>query len=176
MKKTLSQTNKDLDLRRFGKDVYSKALGEGGGGEITADDITPELLEDEKVLIKIWKWGLSDEQISHLHVLHGIDEQINNSFQSDEDLSAYGEFGNFLLDEDNFQTLTPRYSNLLDEIQTLEEYKYLVYSIYGNFDDGGIVLKRTGANKLSFESVDRGVKIFFREAQYCNIYIGTDTM
>ena len=39
MKKTLSQTNKDLDLRRFGKDVYSKALGEGGSGEITEDDV-----------------------------------------------------------------------------------------------------------------------------------------
>lgn len=39
MKKTLSQTNKDLDLRRFGKDVYSKALGEGGSEEITYDDV-----------------------------------------------------------------------------------------------------------------------------------------
>ena len=58
MKKTLSQTNKDLDLRRFGKDVYSKALGEG---EITTDDITPELLENEDVLRRIENWGLSDE-------------------------------------------------------------------------------------------------------------------
>lgn len=32
MKKSITQTNKDLDLRRFGKDVYSKALDEGGGG------------------------------------------------------------------------------------------------------------------------------------------------
>ena len=31
MKKTLSQTNKDLDLRRFGKDVYSKAISKEGG-------------------------------------------------------------------------------------------------------------------------------------------------
>ena len=30
MKKKLSQINKDLDLRRFGKNVYSKAMSEGG--------------------------------------------------------------------------------------------------------------------------------------------------
>ena len=30
MKKTITQINKDLDLRRFGKNVYSKAMSEGG--------------------------------------------------------------------------------------------------------------------------------------------------
>lgn len=31
MKKTLTQTNKDLDLRRYGKNEYSKALASGRG-------------------------------------------------------------------------------------------------------------------------------------------------
>ena len=32
MKKTITQTNKDLDLRRFGKNLYTKAMSEGGNG------------------------------------------------------------------------------------------------------------------------------------------------
>ena len=53
MKKTLSQINKDLDLRRFGKDVYTKASQEGGGGsgssqsgEITLDDVVKFIHDD----------------------------------------------------------------------------------------------------------------------------------
>lgn len=33
MKKTLSQLNKDLDIRRFGKDEYTKALDSGKKGD-----------------------------------------------------------------------------------------------------------------------------------------------
>lgn len=146
-----------------------------GSGGITADSITPELLENEDIGRKILNWGLSDEEISHLHTLHGIYEEFQSSIHGDEDLSALGNFSDFFLDGNEFQTDTSRYSNLLDEIQTLEEYKYLVYSVYGDFDIGGIVLKRNNYNKLAFESVDRSVIIFFREGRYCDVYIGADT-
>lgn len=75
-----------------------------------------------------------------------------------------------------FQTQTSRYNDLLDKMQTLEEYKYLVYSVYGNFEDNGIVLKRNNYNKRTFESMDCSVNITFNEGQYCGIYIGADTL
>ncbi len=147
-----------------------------GGGGITADSITPELLENADILRRIQNWGLSDDQISHVHVLHGIEEQFRESLGIDEDLIGVGDFSDFLLDGTAFQTDTPEYSDLLNRIQTLEDYKYLVYSVYGDFEDGGIVLKQ-GNNKLRFESIDRGIVICFTNSgRYCSIDIGVDTI
>lgn len=42
--KTVLQQNKDLDLRRFGKDVYTKAKESGSGGSVDEQSLVTEAL------------------------------------------------------------------------------------------------------------------------------------
>ena len=62
--KTIDKVTNHENMRRY---LHKKASK--GGGTITADDITPELLENEDILKKVQNWGLSDEAIEDVPII-----------------------------------------------------------------------------------------------------------
>lgn len=79
--KTIDKVTNHENMRRY---LHKKA-SKGSGGTVTADSITPEILEDEDAWKKIRNWGLSDEEISHLHTIKFEVDAISY----DEDLSSH---------------------------------------------------------------------------------------
>ena len=67
MKKTITQRNKDLDLRRFGKNEYTKAIESGGeGGEDTGSTWYEKLLLPGQPKPIAWAFDDGDKNITQL--------------------------------------------------------------------------------------------------------------
>ena len=141
---------KDVLLRRFGKNSYSKDIEEAykEGNVVTPDDITPEVLEDTAIETKIRNFGLSDEEISKLQTLcHEVqrgDETVSPDCEIEfveisEDLycklratqQVQGDVVGFLISD------TRGYANLGDEpeanfiMQEMAEKGYFKYAYTG---------------------------------------------
>ena len=55
--KEITQKNKDLDLRRWGKDVYSKASNSGGGNSAYSELISKDWVQVQMVTVEQYKKG-----------------------------------------------------------------------------------------------------------------------
>ena len=155
--------NKDLDMRRYGKDYFSKAQkeaekkGYAEGDVVTADDITPEVLEDVGVVIKIQKWGLSDEEIGKLPTITFLEL---STLELDEDLRYSAEVVDGNMEMDGVTYPFEDAQHVDDAFRELynSKYDYIVY----NAASAPLVLKLTKySDNVQADSIDNCLQISY---------------
>ena len=140
----------------------------GGGSEITADDITPELLENRDIYHKIQNWGLSDEEVSELPVITGIEDSFQSGVTGEEDLLATAEFIEFTFDGLSLNSQNNQDRQFFD---TLDD-PYIVYK--SSEDSGYIVLKKVSRSSNHYEDFS-GTLVIGLNYGNCYISVGVDT-
>lgn len=158
------------DKMRFNAKALNDLLGdsEGNNTEITADDITPELLEDTDIHKKIVNFGLTDEEIAALTVVHEAEyassvyfNDVNGHFyvniesikRNNANLTASGVYS-FKNDEyialttQNGKTIVLKQEYFQNESDT-EVYSY--HTKYTNFDESIAITFDGEAGQLDME-------------------------
>ena len=142
--------------------VVTKAISEGGGSEVTPEDITPEMLDTDEFYRRLRLYGHTFEEVEQLIEdgkcirAYSIDD---NAISSEEDI-LYRIEGDFI-DED-LNTIT---------VEQLRSVDYLLYT--GNITSCGLLLHKT--NTDYFKSVNGMLSIKLLE-NYYTIHLGTDTL
>jgi hypothetical protein len=172
--KTIDKVTNHENMRRY---LHKKASK--GGGTITSDSITLELLEDTDVLNKIRNWGLSNEEALQLPRISMV---IDNSGTVDEDILYEVSTTNNSISYLEFNGKTYQDSQSIegyfidDFINLNPQPEYINYSVY----DGmiGTVLKKSSRDSDNVYYISATSEIEIRiclNERYVRLSLGADT-
>lgn len=136
--KTIDKVTNHENMRRY---LHKKA-SKGGGGTITADSITPELLENEDVLNKILNYGLSDEEALQLPRMYAFisDARVDEDLMCIADIQ-HGELQGLYFNGETYPDSTTIEEDFTYRMRSSDSHpEYVRYSQYE--DATGVVLKK----------------------------------
>ena len=169
--KTIDKVTNHENMRRY---LHKKASK--GGGTITADSITPELLENPDVLGKIRNWGLSDEEVLQLPRMYAFisDARVNEDLMCNADLQ-HGELQGLYFDGETYSDGTAIEEDFTRRMFSSDSHpEYVNYSQYE--DAPGIVLKKQADNSdtIDYYSI-LGIRFVLNSTRRVWFEIGVDT-
>lgn len=177
MKKTITQTNKDLDLRRFGKNLYTKAMSEGGNGSSEGDDggggdggggDTSEeaFLFQALTIINSTAGFCFDENLEYPNYVHPISDWDDSwaegvTLLGDKETADYVIFGASADNEIYYDIFVTA-----DELNTLEELYYPYKNFYNDWRKNQFAFPIEIGTEIAFNDNTPYIRLLISNEQF----------